>query len=124
MDLQTQVEGIVAKIVEAVEGLAAQVEPGPAGLGPDELERQCRDLGLAVGHAVMALLWPRYGTGDQGPAVRCPCGGTRRRRGLRPRTVRDLMNRALTVERVYYFCRSCGQGWRPWTTPWGCRGRR
>jgi hypothetical protein len=93
MDLRAQVEGIVAKIVEAVDSLAAQVAAGPAGLGPDELERRCRDLGLAVAHEVVALLWPRYGTGDQGPAVRCPCGGTRRRRGLRPRTMRDLLNR-------------------------------
>lgn len=113
MDLQTQVEGIVTKIVGAVEEVATRLEAGPAGLGPDELERQCRDLGLAVAHELVALLWPRYGTGDQGPAVRCPCGGTRRRRGLRPRTVRDLMNRPLTVERVYYFCAACGQGWLP-----------
>jgi hypothetical protein len=113
MDLRAQVEGIVAKIVEAVESLAAQVAAGPAGLGPDELERRCRDLGLAVAHEVGALLWPRYGTGDQGPAVRCPCGGTRRRRGLRPRTMRDLLNRPLTIERVYYFCAACGQGWLP-----------
>ena len=113
MDLRTQVEGIVAKIIGGVEELAARVEAGPAGLGPDELERRCRDLGLAVAHELVALLWPRYGTGDQGAAVRCPCGGTRRRRGLRPRTVRDLMNRPLTVERAYYFCVACGQGWLP-----------
>ena len=37
-----------------------------------------------------ALLWPRYGTGDQGPAVRCPCGGTWRRRGRRSRTLRRV----------------------------------
>ncbi len=113
MDLRTQVEGIVAKIIGAVEELATRVEAGPARLGPDELERDCRDLGLAVAHEVLALLWPRYGTGDQGPAVRCPCGGTRRRRGRRPRTVRDLMNRPLTIERAYYFCATCGQGWLP-----------
>jgi hypothetical protein len=113
MDLRTQVEGIVAKIIGAVEELAVRVEAGPAGVGPDELERDCRDLGLSVAHEVLALLWPRYGTGDQGPAVRCPCGGTRRRRGRRPRTVRDLMNRSLIVERAYYFCATCGQGWLP-----------
>jgi Uncharacterised protein family (UPF0236) len=62
---------------------------------------------------VLTTLWSRYGTGDQGPAVRCPCGGTRRRHGRRPRTMRDLMNRPLTVERTYYFCAACGQGWLP-----------
>jgi hypothetical protein len=113
MDLRTQVEGIVAKIVGAVEELATRLEREPAAVAPDELERRCRDLGQAVAHEVLSLLWPRYGTGDQGPAVRCPCGGTRRRRGRRPRTMRDLMNRLLTVERAYYFCAACGQGWLP-----------
>ena len=47
MDLRTQVEGIVAKIIGAVEELAARVEAGPAGVGPDEFQRDCRDLGLA-----------------------------------------------------------------------------
>jgi hypothetical protein len=113
MDLRTQVEGIVAKIAGAVEELATQLEREPASVAPDALERRCRDLGQAVAHEVLSLLWPRYGTGDQGPAVRCPCGGTRRRRGRRPRTMRDLMNRSLTVARTYYFCAACGQGWLP-----------
>jgi hypothetical protein len=113
MDLRTQVEGIVAKIVGAVEELATQLESEPPAVAPDELERRCRDLGQAVAHEVLSLLWPRYGTGDQGPAVQCPCGGTRRRRGLRSRTLHDLTNRALTVERAYYFCAACGQGWLP-----------
>jgi hypothetical protein len=113
MDLQAQVEGIVAKIVGAVEALARQVGQDPTAIAPEVLERRCRDLGLAVAHDLAQWLWPRYGTGDQGPAVRCPCGGTRRRQGLRARAVRDLMNRTLTVERAYYFCRTCGQGWLP-----------
>jgi hypothetical protein len=113
MDLQAQVEGIVAKIAGAVEELATQLEREPASVAPDELERRCRDLGLVVAHEVLTTLWSRYGTGDQGPAVRCPCGGTRRRHGRRPRTMRDLMNRPLTVERTYYFCAACGQGWLP-----------
>jgi hypothetical protein len=113
MDLRTQVEGIVAKLVPVVERLAAQLEAGPPDLDPAELERQCRDLGLTVAHEVLAALWGRYGTGDHGPAVRCPCGGTRRRLGLRSRTLRDLMNRALTVTRAYYWCAVCGQGWLP-----------
>jgi hypothetical protein len=113
MDLRAQVEGIVAKIVGVVEALARQVEQGPTGIAPEEFERRCRDLGLAVAHDLAQLLWARYGTGDQGPAVRCPCGGTRRRQGLRTRAVRDLMNRTLTGERAYYFCRTCGQGWLP-----------
>ena len=69
MDLRTQVEGIVTKIVGAVEELATQVERAPVTVAPDELERRCRDLGQAVAHEVLSLLWPRYGTGDQGPAV-------------------------------------------------------
>ena len=86
MDLLTQAESRVAKIVDAVEVLATELEADPARVAPDELERRCRDLGLAVAHEVLSLLWARYGTGDQGPAVQCPCGGTRRRRGLRSRT--------------------------------------
>jgi hypothetical protein len=70
-------------------------------------------VGLTLAHELLALLWPRYGTGDQGPAVRCACGGTRRRVGCRPRRLRDLMNHRLTVARTYYFCRTCGQGWLP-----------
>jgi hypothetical protein len=115
MDLRAQVEGIIAKILGSVEALATQVAggTGTAALPPDQLERQCRDLGLAVGHALLEVLWAGYGTGDHGPQVRCPCGGTRRRQGVRARTLRDLMNRTLTVERVYSFCARCGQGWLP-----------
>lgn len=113
MDLRAQVEGIVAKIAGAVEELATRLESEPGAVAPDELERRCRDLGQAVAHEALNLLWPRYGLGDQGPAVPCPCGGTRRRRGRRPRTMRDLMNRPLTIERTYYFCATCGQGWLP-----------
>ncbi len=113
MDLLTQVESRVAKKLQAVEAWAAELASDPKGVAPDELERRCRDLGLAVAHEVLDLLWAHYGTGDQGPAVQCPCGGTRRRRGLRPRTLRDLMNRPLTVRRAYYFCATCGQGWLP-----------
>jgi hypothetical protein len=36
MDLRTQVEGIVTKIIGAVEELAARVEAGPAGVGPGQ----------------------------------------------------------------------------------------
>jgi hypothetical protein len=39
MDLRTQVEGIVAKIVGAVEELATRLESAPATVAPDELER-------------------------------------------------------------------------------------
>jgi hypothetical protein len=69
MDLQAQVEGIVAKIAGAVEELATQLEREPASVAPDELERRCRDLGLVVAHEVLTTLWSRYGTGDQ--ARRC-----------------------------------------------------
>jgi hypothetical protein len=113
MDLQAQVEGIVAKLRGDVEAVAQALEPGGTGLDPGDLERRCRAVGLTLAHELLALLWPRYGTGDQGPAVRCACGGTRRRVGHRPRTLRDLMNHSLTVERTYYFCRTCGQGWLP-----------
>ena len=113
MDLQAQVEGIVAKLRGDVEALAQALELGGTGLDPGDLERRCRAVGLTLAHELLALLWPRYGTGDEGPAVRCACGGTRRRVGHRPRTLRDLMNHSLTVERTYYFCRTCGQGWLP-----------
>jgi Uncharacterised protein family (UPF0236) len=113
MDLQPQVASIVAKLRETVETLAQALEPGGPGLDPGELERRCRAVGLTFAHDLLALLWPRYGTGDQGPAVRCPCGGTRRRVGRRPRDLRDLLNHTLTVDRTYYFCRTCGQGWLP-----------
>jgi hypothetical protein len=117
MDLRAQVESIVEKILPAVEALAARLE-GPAAtaaarLDPRELERQCRDLGLAVGHELFVSVLRKYGDGHQGPRVRCACGGTRRWVDTRPRTVRDLMNRAVTLPRAYYYCASCGQGWLP-----------
>lgn len=113
MDLQAQVESMVAKLRGAVETLAAAWDADGAGLDPGDLERRCRAVGLTLAHDLLALLWPRYGTGDQGPHVRCPCGGTRRRVGRRSRGLRDLLNHTLTVERTYYFCRTCGQGWLP-----------
>ncbi|MBI4590886.1 MAG: hypothetical protein HY725_18840 [Candidatus Rokubacteria bacterium] len=115
MDLVPQVDSIVEGIMGAVQSLAAQLEgPAPAArLDPRELERRCRDLGLAVGHELFVQLLRAYGDGRQGAATRCPCGGLRRYVGTRSRQVRDLMNRLLTLERAYYFCRTCGQGWLP-----------
>ena len=118
MDLRAQVEGIVEKILPAVEAWAARLEAGPtatapARLDPRELERQCRDLGLAVGHELFARLVQAYGDGRQSSRVGCACGGTRRWVGTRSRRVRDLMNREVTLARAYYFCDACGQGWLP-----------
>jgi hypothetical protein len=117
MDLRSQVESIVEKILPAVETLAARLE-GPAAtaaarLDPRELERQCRDLGLAVGHELFVGMLQGYGEGQQGTRVRCACGGTRRWVDTRPRTMRDLMNREVTLTRAYYYCPGCGQGWLP-----------
>jgi len=115
MDLTPQVESIVEEIMGTVQRLAAELEgPTPAARpDPRELERRCRDLGLAVGHELFVQFLRAYGDGKQGPTVRCPCGGLRRYVGTRARTLRDLMNRMLTLERAYYFCRACGQGWLP-----------
>jgi len=113
MDLRNQVGSMVEKIVADVQGLVAHLEEPGSRLDPRELERQCRDLGLAVGHELFVHLLQAYGDGRQGPAVRCPCGGLRRWIGTRSRVLRDLMNRLLTLERAYYFCRTCGQGWLP-----------
>jgi len=113
MDLRNQVGSMVEKIVADVQGLVAHVEEPGSRLDPRELERRCRDLGLAVGHELFVRLLQAYGDGKQGTTVRCACGGIRRWVGTRPRTLRDLMNRALTLARAYYFCTSCGQGWLP-----------
>ncbi len=117
MDLHTQVSTIVDKIMDRVQALAAQLEeaPGraPERLDPRDLERQCRDLGLAVGHELFVRLLQAYGDGKRGTVVRCGCGGTRRWVETRPRTLRDLMNRLVTLERAYYYCADCGQGWLP-----------
>ncbi len=113
MDLHNQVGSMVEKIVADVQGLVAHLEESGSRLDPRELERQCRDLGLAVGHELFVHLLQAYGDGRQGPAVRCPCGGLRRWIGTRARVLRDLMNRLVTLERAYYFCRTCGQGWLP-----------
>lgn len=117
MDLLTQVASIVEKIGPGVEALAARLagpaETAPARLTPGDLEQQCRDLGLAVAHELLAHLVQAYGDGKQGTTVRCPCGAWRRWVGTRSRTLRDLMNRELTVRRAYYFCDTCGQGWLP-----------
>jgi len=117
MDLPAQVTSIVEKILPAVQALVTQLE-GPVGpaaerLDPRDLERRCRDLGLAVAHELFVRLLQAYGDGKQGTTVRCACGGHRRWVGTRPRTLRDLMNREVTLQRAYYFCASCGQGWLP-----------
>jgi len=128
MDLQSQVESIVEKILPAVQALASQLEgpgaPAVARLDPRELERQCRDLGLAVGHELFVRLLQAYGDGRQGPAVRCPCGGTRRWVETRARTLRDLMNRDVTLGRAYYYCAACGQGWLPLDEALGLTSRQ
>jgi hypothetical protein len=113
MDLLPQVEGIVEKITRTVETWLAAQKGWSAGQDLRTLARECRDLGLAVGHTVFATLIDRYGDGRQGARVRGGCGGTRRWRGTRRRTVHDLMNRDVTLRRAYYFCDDCGQGGLP-----------
>lgn len=117
MDLLPQVASIVEKILPAVQALVARLEGPPATaaqrLDPRELERQCRDLGLAVAHELFVHLLQGYGDGKQGTAVRCACGATRRWVGTRSRTLRNLMNREVTLARAYYYCAQCGQGWLP-----------
>jgi hypothetical protein len=65
MDLRSQVESIVEKILPGVEALAARLggpaAPAAAQLDQRELERQCCDLGLAVGHEVFVSLLQEYG---------------------------------------------------------------
>ena len=118
MDLHERVECVEEHPFPSVESWAARWAPSPpatapARLDPRELERQCRDLGLAVGHELFARLVQAYGDGRQSSRVGCACGGTRRWVGTRSRRVRDLMNREVTLARAYYFCDACGQGWLP-----------
>jgi hypothetical protein len=123
MDLRAQVESIVEKILPAVEAWAARLEAGPPAtaptrLDPRELERHCRDLGLAVGHDLFARLVQAYGDGRQSPRVHCACGGTRRWVGTRSRRVRDLMNREAPWRGPTTSATRAGKGGCRWMTPW------
>jgi len=111
MDLHTQVVSIVEKIVADVQALAARLE-GPNAtaterVDPRDLERQCRDLGLAVGHELFVRLLEAYGDGKQGTRVRCPCGGLRRWVGARASPARphepgpDAGARLVLLSRVW-----------------------
>ena len=57
MDLLTQGESRVAKMLRAVEARAAELEADPARVAPDEFERRCWDLGLAVMRWMCTRLW-------------------------------------------------------------------
>jgi hypothetical protein len=89
-----------------------ELEADPARVVPDELQRRCRDLGLAVAHEVLSLFWARYGTGDQ------EAGGARHiwrhpARASVAHPARSHESVLVTVERAYYSCAACRQCWLP-----------
>jgi hypothetical protein len=98
MDLWTQVEEIIAKILRSVEALATQVAGGTAALPPDQLERHCRDLGPSG-----TPCWNCSGRAMR-RATTAPGALSLRRHAApagRPRPdPAGFMNRTLTVERV------------------------
>jgi hypothetical protein len=112
MDLQPQVESIVAKLRGAVETLTAAWDAGGAGPDPGDLERRCRAVGLALAHELLACSG-RAMHGGSGPSRPLPV-----RRHAAPRRP-PLPGPARPSEphphrrATYYFCRTCGQGWLP-----------
>jgi hypothetical protein len=59
-------------MLRVVVAWAVELEADPRRIAPEELERRCRDLGLAVADEVLRRLWPRNGTNDQGPIRALP----------------------------------------------------
>jgi hypothetical protein len=57
--------------------------------------------------------WLNADLSDQGPAHRpCPCGQPARYAGRRPKRFETVLG-SLTLERAYYHCAACGQGFCP-----------
>jgi hypothetical protein len=87
--------------------LAAVVAAEDPDLGA--AERAVRDGVLAVGARLLAAGLAARGTGKAGPRVPCPCGGSARFEGYRPKGVQTLVG-WVEVRRAYYACRACGRG--------------
>ena len=64
-----------------------------------------------MGQAVAGKLNADHGD-DQGPHLACPCGAEARLAGRRPKTFTTALG-AMTLERAWYHCERCHQGFSP-----------
>ena|SRR5579871_3154415 len=79
----------------------------------NEVEAKVREAVLRVGARAVELQLEGKKLGYEGSSRPCPCGGTQKFVGHRPRTLASLLG-PLTFERAYYHCAACGAGSRPY----------
>lgn len=78
----------------------------------EALESAVRQQALRIAaHAIAQRLNADHGDGQQ-PHSRCGCGQLARYAGRRPKTFTSALG-PLTLERAYYHCSACGQGFCP-----------
>jgi hypothetical protein len=116
MDVWTRLEPRLREFVEVVERLCGQArqgasEEGRAGLR--EVEIKLREACQALGHAATEVVVEGYGTGRVGNRRSCACGGTQRYKVTVEKEMLDLHGGTLRLERAYYYCEACRQGFLP-----------
>ena len=104
--LQTALEAEVAQEVEALLGRQALAELDFEAL---EVALRQRTLRLAA-HAIEQRL--NADLSDEASALRCPCGNRARYVARRTKNVVSVLG-PLRLERAYYHCSACGQGYYP-----------
>jgi hypothetical protein len=116
MDVWTRLEPKLREFVELVESLCGQVrqcaleEERP---GLREVEIKLREACHALGHEATEVVVEGYGTGRVGNRRSCACGGTQRYKVTVEKEMLDLHGGTLHLERAYYYCESCRQGFLP-----------
>ncbi len=78
-----------------------------------QLEQSVATIVKSLGVGLLQRLVDHGGNGYQGAWAACPCGGSQRFVGYRPKDIHTLFG-WITVERAYYHCSQCGRSQVPY----------
>jgi hypothetical protein len=114
MDARTRLTENVGQFLSEIQELSEAVAKGP-GRRPSlhDVEFRVRAALQALGHAATAWVVESYGTGHVGNRHPCGCGASARFKAVHGRNLLDLQGGTVRVDRAYYYCESCGQGFLP-----------
>lgn len=107
---QTREERIARILKSVEEQLRRELPDAPQTL--DEIERSAEVMGEQIKREIQHELLDLCGTGYQGKAVACPCGGKARHKAESVRSVVTLHGEE-PVARAYYYCSACRRGFHP-----------
>ncbi|MBM4109711.1 MAG: ISKra4 family transposase [Phycisphaerae bacterium] len=106
--------GLQDELDQAVEAeVASLISPAVAAeLDFEAIETRFRDRALRLAARALERQLNADRSDEVGPHLPCPCGGVARFAGRRQRTVVTVLTE-IRLERAYYHCAKCGQGFCP-----------